>query len=474
MEVIELEDVQGYVIRGYKNMMHSKFVLLNVTDAAKAKAWIGSIAEGLTNAVAIPNPEDLPDTCLNIAFTAPGLKALGMTDKNVKTFSAEFREGMTAPHRQRLLGDYDNSAPDNWVWGGTKNDPVHIILLVFGKDEPTCLRYYNDLKAQYDGHGVTEQRILVGQTLPGAKEHFGFRDGIGQPIIAGSGRVGQDYNTVQPGEFILGYKNNYKVYPDSPILEDEQGNMNLLMPDPQGSGKKDLGRNGSFLVIRQMQEHVEVFWEFMKDKTKKADGSVDEEASIKLAAQMIGRWPSGAPLTKFPDKDPGGLSDDNDFLYHKDDGDGLKCPFGSHVRRMYPRDSFETDTAKESKILSNRHRLIRRARAYGQAIEGSPLHDKPKEEVGIYFSCFNADISRQFEFLNYTWSNYPKIKELYNDPDPIIGVRENPEPGTRQSFTIQGNPVNKEITDLKRFVTIRGGAYFFFPAINSVRYIASL
>ncbi len=472
MYTIDLEDVQGYLIRGYGNMRFSRFALLQVTDAALAKQWLKSISGTLTNAVKVAK-HHLPDTCLNIGFGPNGLQALGMAQENIESFSPPFKEGMTTPHRSRLLGDLDSSAPENWLWG-VKSEPIHIILMVFGKDEQTCMDYYGKLKTQFMVKGLSEYKNLDGSTLKDNKEHFGFRDGIGQPIIKGSGRTGPDYNCVEPGEFVLGYKNNYGVYPDSPKVVKDQGDMNLLPADAAVPGKKDLGKNGTYLIIRQMQQDVEAFWDFMNAQTAEKDGTINEEKSLKLAAKMIGRWPSGAPLTKFPDKDPGGASDDNDFLYAKEDGNGAKCPFGSHIRRMNPRDSFERDSPKESKILSNRHRLIRRARLYGDPILGSPLHRKPKGEVGLYFTCFGADISRQFEFLQYTWSNYPKIKQLYNDPDPIIGVREKPVPGQVQNFTIQGEPVNKTIKDIQRFITIRGGAYFFFPSITTIRYLCTL
>lgn len=473
MFTIELEEVQGYIVRAYGNMEYSRFSLLQVQDKKKAKTWINSIANDLTNA-SIVGKDELPDTCLNMAFARNGLKALGMSEANINTFSPPFKEGMVTPHRQRLLGDIDSSDPEHWLWGGSDNEPVEILLLTFGKDKQTCLAYYEKLKQGFESHGLKLLRNMDGLTLKDNKEHFGFRDGIAQPIIKGSGRTGPDYNCVNPGEFILGYKNNYEVYPDSPTLEEEQGDINLLGPNPARPGLKDLGKNGSYLIIRQMQQDVDAFWTFMKERTKKEDGSVDEKASIKLAAKMIGRWPSGAPLSKFPDEDPGGASDDNDFLYAKDDPEGAKCPFGSHLRRMNPRDNFEMDSEQRSITLSNRHRLIRRARLYGDPIIGSPLNHKPVGDVGLYFNCFSADISRQFEFLQYTWSNYPKIKQLYSDPDPIIGVVENPEKGQEQQFTIQGEPYNKTVKNLKRFITIRGGAYFFFPSITTIRYLCSL
>ncbi|AUC80766.1 Dyp-type peroxidase [Lacinutrix sp. Bg11-31] len=473
MDTIELQDVQGYVFRAYGNMQFSRFALLKITNAEAAKRWISAISSQLTNA-SIVVKEQLPETCLNIAFAPNGLKALGLSEKNINTFSPPFKEGMTTVHRTSILGDIDSSSPENWFWGGLKNEPVELALLVFGKDKATCLDYFNALKIDFEKHGLEEHRNLDGISLKDNKEHFGFRDGIAQPIVRGSGRTGPEHNTVNAGEFILGYKNNYKVYPDSPTIAEAQGNMDLLPPSPLREGKKDLGKNGSYFIVRQMQQDVEGFWNFMNDRTRNDDGAFNEEASIKLASKMMGRWPSGSPISKFPDKDPGGVSDNNDFLYAKDDPKGLKCPFGSHARRMNPRDSFETDSPKKSLLLSNRHRLIRRARAYGDPIVGAPNNNKPKGDVGLYFNCFSADISRQFEFLQYTWSNYPKIKELYSDPDPIIGVVENPKEDEEQQFTLQGCPINKTEKNLKRFVTIKGGAYFFFPSITTIRYLCSL
>ena len=473
MRSIELEDVQGYLVREYGNMMFSRFSLLTVKDAQRAKVWINKIADQLTDA-RILNKDELPERSLNIAFTNHGLTALGLSEENLETFSPPFSEGMVTPHRKRLLGDIDSSAPENWEWGGPNTPKVEIILLVFGKDKQTGLTYFEELKREFEMHGLEVMRNLDGVTLEDNKEHFGFRDGIAQPIINGTGRTGPDYNCVNAGEFILGHKNNYEVFPDSPAILEEQGNLNLLPPSPTKPDGWDIGKNGTYLIIRQMEQDVQGFWEFMNNHTRKEDGSVDSLASTKMAAKFFGRWPSGAPLSKFPEKDPGGASDDNDFLYAKDDPTGSKCPFGSHLRRMNPRDTHEKDKPRKSIILSNRHRLIRRARLYGDPIIGSPTNYIPDGDVGLYFTCFSGDISRQFEFLNYTWSNYPKVKQLYSDPDPIIGVVENPEKGVVQQFTIQGEPFNKTITDLKRFVTIKGGAYFFFPSLTSVRYIASL
>ncbi|MCH6200671.1 hypothetical protein MMU07_13890 [Aquiflexum sp. LQ15W] len=499
MTKLELEDIQGYIIRGYAHMMYSRFVYLQITDATAAKKWLSKSWEDMTTAVHIHDKSKISYKHLNIAFTHKGLSVLGLNEENLNAFSREFRQGMVSPHRSRLLGDADSSAPEKWNWGNYSGDsdetddfiepkdrnfPIHLCLMVFGndkesvddikKDKIVCLKYYEELKAKFAENGLEELFSIDGQTQPDNKEHFGFRDGISQPIIEGSGRVGPKDDVVKAGEFLFGYENEFGVYPDTPLIVKDQGNLNLLAPDAGGSGLKDIGRNGSFLVMRQLEQDVHKFWTFLNEKTKNPDGTNNEEESLKLGAKIMGRWQSGAPITLFPDKDPGVISDINDFGYSKFDPDGLKCPFGSHLRRSNPRESVDDHGVKESLKLSKQHRIIRRARLYGQIFEGSPTNTNPEGEVGLLFACFNADISRQFEFLQYTWGKLPKVKELYNDPDPIIGVKENPDAEEEQNFTIQDLPVNRTVSDLPRVITVKGGAYFFFPSISTLRYLATV
>lgn len=469
---LEIEEIQGYVIDNYDPMLYSRYDFLQVTDPAKAKHWLGEQALHLTTVEHAQQEMGKLKNAFNIACTAPGLAALGMDSQNIDAFSKEFREGIVTPHRQRLLGDFGASDPKSWIWGNPDNDAIHVVLLIFGTDKDTCLTFAKTLEDQYLNSGFRKVRSIEGQTLEGNKEHFGFRDGISQPIIQGSGVKGPEHDIVKAGEFIMGYENEYNVLPESPLIVKEQGDMNILPPDAGDSGKKDLGRNGTYLVLRQMDQDVNAFWEFMNEKTRNSDGSLNEQESIKLAAKMVGRWPSGAPLSKYPDADPGGLSNDNDFGYHDTDPDGTKCPFGSHLRRANPRDSFEDNNAKTSWKLTKKHRIMRRARLYGEPIIGTPTDHKTEGEVGLVFHSFNADISRQFEFVQFTWANSTKVKNLYNDPDPIIGTKE--ESVEDQVFTIQDKPYNKNITGLKRFVTIRGGAYCFFPSISALRYISTL
>lgn len=469
MEQLELSEIQGFLVKNYWDMPFSNYYLLEIENAEKAKVYLKEIAKEIST---VSNSKS--DFYLNIGFTSQGLSALGLHEKNVQSFIREFREGMVTPHRQRLLGDHDSSDPEKWNWGGPANSPVHLILMIFEPTEEKLRLYHEALLQKLGQNGLKLVRVLKADTFPDNKEHFGFRESISQPSIIGSGVEGLERDKIMAGEFVLGYRNEYEVYPDTPLIKEAQGNLELLPDDPDGTDQKDLGRNGTYFVLRQLKEDVEGFWNFLNEKTKNEDGSLNHAESTKLAAKMMGRWPSGAPLVKFPDGDPGGLSDDNDFVYMESDELGLKCPFGSHTRRVNPRDNFEVSKPAESLKLTRKHRIMRRSRSYGEKYVATATQHTPIDEVGILFGCFNADINRQFEFIQYTWASYPKFKQLYADPDPFIGVKENPAEGVVQQFTIPTETHNKYVDGLKSFVTVKGGAYFFFPSITAVKYLSTI
>ena len=293
---------------------------------------------------------------------------------------------------------------------------------------------------------------------------------------------GSPANTVAPGEFILGYPNAYGQYTNRPLLASPKDPAGLLPTDPSGSGLRDLGLNGSYLVFRQLSQDVVGFWRFVNERTKTRSGADDPYARVALAAKMVGRWPSGAPLIKTPNADDPSMSDDNDFLYHADDDSfGLKCPIGAHVRRSNPRDSLEPEPGSDRSIdVGKRHRILRRGRDYGPPVAASMdpqdilQSDAVSEDRGLYFICLNAHIGRQFEFIQNTWANNPKFDGLYADDDPLIGARGAGRTDETGTFTVQATPVRKRVTGMPRFVQMRGGAYFFMPGIMAVRFLAAL
>jgi Dyp-type peroxidase family len=447
MEALEKHDIQGFVLKGYARMRHTRYAILDVVNASLAKAWLAQISLEVSD-----GNHSATTTCLNVAFSYPGLRALGLRDANLRQFAREFREGLTNAHRQRLLGDEGEDSPANWRWGGTSGEAraenVHILLMVFAATENTLTDYWAQLEPVVLNHGLSVIAKLDGALSPENKEAFGFRDGISQPQIAGNHPDTNPADTVAAGEFLLGYKNEYGVYPESPTIPAaaQQGDVSLL--PTVGPDQKDLGRNGSYLVFRQMQQHVDRFWDFMRANTS------SEEEKIKLASKMVGRWPGGAPLVLFPEADPGDGHTESDFGYAALDTDGLRCPIGAHIRRTNPRDVFEENGPSKSLSLTKKHRIIRRGRGYKLSLPATP-GQPAQEEVGLNFMCFNADISHQFEFIQHTWANFPRFDRLHNDPDPIVGVVGNPPEGLVQDFTVQQCPVNHHVHHLKRFVTIR-------------------
>ena len=293
---------------------------------------------------------------------------------------------------------------------------------------------------------------------------------MSQPFVEGLSKTGPPENTVKAGEFLLGYENEYGLYTDRPLLDPSADPDGVLPRDAAGSGRADLGRNGSYLVFRQLRQDVPRFWHFVDTATRTADGRSDPAARVRLAAKMVGRWPSGAPLTLAPDADDPALADANDFAFHEHDRRGARCPIGSHIRRSNPRDSLDPRPGSAASFeINRRHRLLRRGREYGPPLSiEEALAGDDRADRGLHFVCLNANIQRQFEFVNHTWLNNPKFADLYDDADPLVAPSA-PHGGT---FTMPTEGVRERVTNVPRFVSVRGGAYFLLPGLAALRYLA--
>jgi Dyp-type peroxidase family len=478
-QTVEWHDVQGVVLRGYGRHPYSAHLFLQIDHGAQARAWLASICERVTTA---DHAQARLHTChVNIAFTKSGLLKLGMPDTYLATFPTSFFEGMASPTRSRILGDYDVSAPEHWAWGGPGND-VDVILLIFAKDRAATDEAVRAEQAAFQGVSVKFGPIDT-QLWDDGREHFGFHDGISQPLIEGSPPPAGDptpvpantaysaSNVIKAGEFLLGYLNEYGVLPD-PLNLPANADPNRLLATvtlAQDKTAPDLGRNGSYLVIRQAAQDVPKLWNFLADATATATAESSADARAKLGAKLVGRWPGGAPIAVSPDRDDPARAEENEFLYHAVDPDGFGCPFGAHTRRANPRDTLGNDPVEALK-LTKRHRLIRRGRSYGP--RAANLLDKSDtQDRGLMFMCINANIERQFEFVQQTWVNNPSFNGLYNERDPIFGKSDD---GSTGSMTIPRHPVRQMLHGLGGFVTIRGGAYFFLPGINALRYLAAM
>lgn len=498
MEKVEWHDVQGLVLSGYPQLPFSAYVpwRLREGEGAAARTWLRSLAGQLMRAGPNDTDDDTPTDgaedgragphirrlkgggggevvreAVNIAFTASGLRAFCGTG-GIAPFSLEFVEGMAPARdgagrpsrRTNVLGDLGQSSPANWEWGGWGgNDAIDGLLMLFAPDatglEALLARQLAAMApvavplVAPDSGGPL---VLPGRVFDDRTEHFGYRDGISQPIIEGSPKAhrhrddaeARRVHFVKPGEFLFGYRNERRVR----------------------SGTDDLRRNGSYLVLRQLEQDVAAFSDFVaRAAAALPDDEPDASKREWIAARLVGRCPDGRPLAAPADGTTAGDSEaapeqDNDFLYYYNDRFGLRCPIGAHIRRANPRDTKgpDPDTALQ---LSKMHRLIRRGRMYGERFD--PARPEDGGRRGILFMAFNADIAGQFEMIQHSWLNSRHFGDLHVGTDPIGHFADDDD-----AVVIQNRPVNIVVPRPKPFVRVRGGAYFFLPGIDAVRRLA--
>ena len=159
---------------------------------------------------------------------------------------------------------------------------------------------------------------------------------------------------------------------------------------------------------------------------------------------------------------PVAITPDNDFLFGAEDPQGLRCPFGAHIRRANPRDSFDP-ASLEQLAITNRHRVLRVGRRY------EPIKDR---NPGLFFMCFNTSLERQFEFIQQTWLQSPNFGALSNERDPVVGSRELQRPASPDDgFTIPTREAPVRLCAMPEFVRTLGGGYFFVPGRSFLRYL---
>ena len=436
--MLELDDIQHFLLTRPRAMA-ARYGFLTIRNAAEGRAWLSGIIEKVGTGKVVAAGAAGDTRWVTVAFTWNGLRGLGVDEASLATFPEEFRQGMAA--RAEVLGDTGANHPNHWVDGLASPD-LHGIVILFARDvaeRDRCVREHQQYAARFPAvQALSTLDLEATPPLEYAHDHFGYRDRLSQPVIDGTGEVPTPGSgaPLKAGEFFLGYP-------------DEAGVTQALEPEI-------LGRNGSFLAYRRMQEHVGAFRQFLQQH-----GRSPEEQEL-IAAKLMGRWRSGAPLVLSPEKDDPALGADpqrnNDFNYAKMDPHGYAVPLGSHIRRMNPR-----DTAANM----NRRRMIRRGGTYGPPLpEGAP-EDGVERGIAAFVGC--ASLIRQFEFAQNVWANDRTFHELGNERDPIIGTHD----GTLE-FKIPKRPIRKVIKGLPAFTTVRGGAYFFLPGKRALRYLAGL
>jgi Dyp-type peroxidase family len=449
MTRLELDDIQGGILRAYAHLDHAAYLFARVRDAGRARRTLAGLEGPVTSA---REWDEQPSVTLNLALSFRALERLGLPAAVLRTFPAAFRAGMAARG-----GELRDRSPAEWQ---PELRDLEVLLTVHAAGAEALEDEMPALRAGLDGLEVVHEER--GAVLDGLqREHFGFTDGFGQPAVEGVPRdefrgrgvpvrwrpwmrEGPDllrsrtdrrwgWRALKAGEFVLGY-------------DDEDGS-------PPPAPLEPFGRNATFGVWRKLRQDVAGHRAALAAEASALGVDVDW-----LAAKLVGRWADGSPLVLRPEGPDGRLGNDreavNDFVF-AGDPEGLRCPLGAHVRRANPRDALG-----HAGRLTVRHRILRRGMPYGPALpEGAPPDGV---ERGLVFVCYQADLERQFEVIQRRWMRDGNAFGLGPEPDTLVGE------GGR--MTIPARPPRPPwfVSGLGGHIDLRGGEYFWLPGLDGL------
>ena len=518
---MDLGDIQGNIVKAYGRYGFpvARHTFYHVSSPEVGRQFIADLMPLVTTSRPWQTAT-IPLVAVNVAFTYEGLRHLDIPDETLHGFPDEFTMGMKA--RRDIIGDTGPNHFSRWdpIWNSEEQGEtqhIHVLVSINARTDADLERQYQQIRAilsqtiakfpEIGAPGVTQlkgHRGAAGEDLPyqpaaaleqTSKEHFGYSDGISgtyfqdcgeDPIlVVGGGKpTGKDPRTLEgwaplaAGEFIFGHADESGTYAEAP-------------------GPPLFSRNGTFLVYRKLHQNVASFRSYLEAEGKRFPGGPEA-----LAAKFAGRWRNGAPLSRFPLKADADQFDNEltsltmrarggkatpqerarlDELKlqlvafdYTDDLDGAKCPFSAHTRRTNPRSGleFQLGAFNEPGALSNRRRLLRRGLPYGQ------VEEQPTDEGdhGVILLLLNADISRQYEFVQQQWINFGNDFRLANDQDPILGNHGiNVNCRGEGRMVIEGDAKTSRppyfCSRMPTLVETRGGDYFFVPSLTCLRMI---
>lgn len=466
-----LHNLQANILKFHgRHFAHHLFIQVRPDQSEEAKIWISNFAESkITSSF-----QQLGDAALkkiDKAFDGGTIFTLSLSNFGYKTLKISssiqqdktFNDGMHA--RAGFLGDKF----DNWEETFYKKQ-LDILVIVADDDAGVAAAKSEQIINEISSFGscLINQRgnvLKMAETNVGI-EHFGYADGISQPMY-----LADEIN-----------------HQSMPRTWNDETNLDMVLVE-----EKDGIENcyGSYFVFRKLEQNVKCFkiaeGDLPLDPTHPEckrllpsvldeNGNDNDELS---GAMIVGRFENSTPVTKKSNaitSDPDDKHLDNDFDYSNDLA-GLKCPFHAHVRIVNPRKGNPTQDAAEIRS----HRITRRAIPFDDnipkripddmitSITGEILDaNQPTGKVGLLFQCYQSDIQTHFEELQGQWANTGII-----DP-AITSIGED-------SLITQGNDNSRSIPKqwgksdqsspfkFSGFVTMRGGEYFYTPSIPFLR-----
>jgi Dyp-type peroxidase family len=441
------------------------------------------------------------DPLIAIGFSFQGL--FGLTAGADAIASPAFKNGLA--RRAALLGDPTDPKspghPDNWVVGGPKNE-LDILIVVAGdtrKAVTTCATKLKKALAAIKAK-VIAQPGAVRDDVPGEKghEHFGFDDGVSQPGIRGCASADpKDFITPRhvdrsdfPAAAMFGYPGQDLVWPGEFVIGYLQTGPDPLIPGPVLEPTPAWTRNGSFLVYRRLRQDVGLFWRTMRAEAERlaALPGFAKMQDVELAAKLVGRWPSGAPLSRTPAKDNAKLGGDqlannhfrfdcdtpklklvdgtDDFPQAKSDPIGAACPLAAHIRKVNTRDA-PSDTGGRSSTYERR--VLRVGVPFGPSAKDRYAKSRPSgPDRGLLFLSIQSSIEEQFEFLQARWMNDENRPKAPSGNDMIVGQNAATADGTRRCILFGSGLTQAQVEAADQFVIPTGGGYFFVPSISAL------
>lgn len=450
------EKVQGNILRGYR-LNRVRHVILEVSERDKARQFLAAATDGTHDDVPritrSANWHDHPALCFNIGITFAGLRALGLPEDQLGTFPTEFAEGMA--RRAVKLGDFGDSAPENWPVPFDRPERVHLVASIYADDTQSLDAVQAQVAPAFTVLGVRD-----GRNLPDGKVFFGYRDGLSQPRfnhVFDPDQVGVTEPRDPLGTALLGYPTHFE-------------GLEFAIPDP-----KDAFRDSAFNAFRVLQQDTEAFECYLSEAATRlethpevtkllpegaeqniGDGISRHDALREVvAAQMCGRWRNGTPYELSPDSDQLGEHSLTNYEYTLDS----RCPAGSHMRRANPRGG-----PIVQRVANFSRRVVRRGMSYGP--------DPETGEHGLLGNFICANYGAQFEAVMCDWINFGlQDPEITGTNDPLLGANV---PETSRFYLTLCDGGRIRLDGFPRFVITCGGAYTLLPSLPALRYLSRL
>ncbi|KZV89881.1 Dyp-type peroxidase [Exidia glandulosa HHB12029] len=443
---LPLDNIQGDILVGMKKH-EQQFLFFSINNPKSFKLKLRTlVAPFITSAKQLMNVKTQPIVALNLAFSQTGLTTLNVTDD---LGDAVFTKGQFADATN--LGD---PGTDNWK-PAFKGTSVHGVFLM-ASDSKALIDVMELFLVGIFLKDITVQHTLLGNVRPGSEaghEMFGWLDGIAQPSIPAFQAPFPGQQVVDPGVILVG----------------ETGD-----PVTRPAWAKD----GSFLAFRQLQQLVPEFHGFLNASAPAVPGLTQPQSADLLGARMVGRWKSGAPIDNFPTADAPGVGADpmqnNNFNFAHDGfditTDQSHCPFDAHIRKTRPR----------ADLVAPANSIMRSGIPYGpevtsaELVSGKSDPSDSKNERGLAFVAYQAQLAKGFQFLQHSWANNPNFvfgKNVKPGHDPIIGANGG-LPRNMSGFDIADTTQSLQLP--ADWIRSRGGEYFFSPSISAIKTVIAV